>query len=459
MIIVQSHSISTTGNHCCSSRHPGSMLPGRKEPFDTPERYGRQTSLFMRRQTPAFDMPTTKFDLVQGLRRLLLSSSSPHFSRLLSWHNRYPHLHSTESYNILIALSIRLNTYSTTRSLLRLMIRHNLYPNEETEKLIVRYNVSAGFWINVWRQVLERYSQPAFIPIPILLELLASNIREYALPRKSTPNKRFRRLQRRGLKLSPELHLVRPPRRLVPLEPLRLLLLRFPDLTVDQLVKISPLLVSYVVRGLLRFNLEDSAVLLTKKHLEGQPPTLTPKRIRFLQDLINLHLSVGEVKLANHKRRRRLVEGLFLMHPQVKPNAKTACLLMRYMARSRRGGIEAYLFYKNFKARWGPTVDSLDVRGRIIKYALKQRKLGIANEIAKLPPITETPEDDVRAENRHGKLIPLRSFRSIYPGEGRSRQKWFRNLVALLIQRRKRRRLWNRKFLILWFLYLVYIAY
>jgi hypothetical protein len=375
--------------------------------------------------------PSTKWELLQHLRRLLFLIPAAPFSRLLSIHSRYHPLQSVESYNLLLFFSIRHSFSSRTRFLLDSMAANHVEPDEVTEKLVVRYLVSNGHWKTAWQQVVRRYSSVDRIPLPVLLELLAPGTRDF--PRSSQIREKSHRPDPCGDQLA--LASWRSPVK-IPIDTLMLILHRFPTLSLDELAKLPPRVVSYVVRGLIRNGHEEPAILITKRHLMSLPSHLRRSQVEFARNLVHLHLTTGEIKLANFKRRRRLAEALLSIHPSLQPNAMTGFLLMRYLGRSQRCGIEAYLFFKDYLGRWGSSVDSMDNRRRIIQYALKQRKLGIAKEIYGLPPLPmEQPQARVYMPYR------VRSWRSIYPRRGKGKRYWKRVLYRYL----GRRRAWKRK--------------
>lgn len=369
--------------------------------------------------------PSTKWELLQHLRQLLSLTPAAPFFRLLSVHGHYRSLQSVESYNLLLFFSIRHSFSSHTQFLLDSMAANHVEPDEVTEKLVMRYLVSKGHWKTAWQQVMARYSSVNNIPLPVLLELLAPGTRPSHM--------------RKSIRKSPHGHeadsLDWRSTVKIPLDTLVLILQRFPTLSLDELARLPPRVVSYVVRGLIRNGHEESAILITKRHLMSLPSNLSLSQVEFARNLVHLHLTTGAIKLANFKRRRRLVEALFSIHPSLQPNAMTVFLLLRYLGRSQRCGIEAYLFFNDYRKRWGSMVDSLDSRRRIIQYALKQRKLGIAKEIFGLPPLpAEQPPSRAYIPFR------MRPWRSIYPRRGRRERYWKRVLYRYLGRRRARKR-------------------
>ncbi|KAF8529446.1 hypothetical protein JB92DRAFT_2553434, partial [Gautieria morchelliformis] len=287
-------------------------------------------------------------------------------------------LQSVESYNLLLIFSVRHSFSRLTRYLLASMASNRIEPDKVTEKLVVRYLVSNGQWNTAWQQVMARYSSVANTPLPALLELLAPGTRNFPRLPSTHPNQSSPHRPQHSDGQHADARLLRIK---IPADTLVLILHRFPTLSVDELARLPSRVVSYAVRGLIRNGHDAPAILLTQNHLKTLPFILSPAQAEFSQGLVHLHLTTGAIKLANYKKRRRLVEALLSMHPSLRPNATTVFLLMRYMARSHRCGIEAYLFFKHYRAQWGPTVDSMENRRRIIQYALKQRKLGIVKEI------------------------------------------------------------------------------
>lgn len=351
-------------------------------------------------------IPTDVEQLTQYLRYLLRSRPPLPFSRIIDFHNRHSQHQSVHSHNILLGLSIRHGLPKTSQSLLNSLSMNHIEPNEETEKLVVRYLTSRGFWDKAWQQVINRYSTIQAIPTPIILELLAPNFPN--LPRlRPSPAEKF------------EKHNAPYPVCHIPQKFSKLILHRFVNLPPDALGQISLRVLNYVVRSLLKEGHGLAAIHLTESYIKTLPKRISTKRIERVQALVNTHLSTGEIKLSTFKRRKRLIEKLYGMHPQLAPNSKTLFLLMRYMAHSKRCGITAYLLYKSYLQKWGQTMDTLEVRGRIIKYAIKQRKLGIAREMSSLfdtstPQSSPSPSEDSIVT----KSSKLPSWRTIYPKKG-----------------------------------------
>lgn len=381
-----------------------------------------------------FSTPSTKWELLQHLRQLLFLTPAAPFSRLLSIHGRYRLLQSVESYNLLLHFSIRHSLSGRTRSLLDSMAANDVQPDEVTEKLVMRHLVSSGHWKTAWLQVMTRYPSVGRIPLPVVLELLAPGTRPFPrLVRTRTNPSLHYQLYSYGQQTVEDM----PSNSQVPFDAFLLILQRFPTLALDELAKLSFRVVSYVVRGLIRNGHEGSAVILTKNYLMSLPPDLSPERAGFARDLVHLHLTAGAIKLAVFEKRRRLVEALLSIHPSLRPNAITVFLLMRYLQRSRRCGIEAYLFFRHYREQWGSTIDSVDNRRRIIEYALKQRKHGIAKEIYQLPPLPMDQPEPIAYEP-----FRIRPWRTIYPRTGKRNWYWRKVFMKYL----ERKRAWQRNY-------------
>ena len=372
------------------------------------------------------------------------------FSRLIGLYQRHPMLQSVESCNLLLHLSIRHSFSRHTQILIRSMALNRMDPNATTEKLIVRHMVTNGHWKQAWQQVMRRYTSMADIPLAVLSELLAPGTRNFPR-RRLLPTRRLGNSSVDSRPSFPSRCLDEPLERVedgtlafkIPLDTLILILHRFPRLSLNEVARLPPRIVSYAVRGLIRNGHQEPALLLTENHLKSLPSNIPSKRIYFARELVHLHLSSGELKLANYKKRRRLVEYLFSLHPSLHPNARTVFLLMRYMKRSKRCGIEAYLFFKDYRARWGPVIDSLEVRRRIVEYAIKQRKFGIAKEISLQRPLDDPLLSHQSLGPRAQPLatLDMRAWRSLYPRKGKGARFWKRVVIRLL----GRRRAWKRR--------------
>lgn len=376
-------------------------------------------------------IPTDVEQFTHYIRHLIRTRPPLPFSKIIRYHNRHPDCHSVESHNLLLGLSIRHGRFRTSRNLLDSLSMSHIEPNETTEKLIIRLLISRGFWDRAWQQALDRYSKIQAIPLSIFVELLVPDS-HYA-----------RRAFLAGVQKSEAGlgHNAPYPINHIPRDVYKLVLCRFADFSSDILSKVSPRVVYYVVRSFLRTGQDSAAIRLTEEYIKTLPKKISTIRIQQIQALVNLHLSTGEIKYATFERRRRLVESLYSLHPQLYPNSDTLFLLMRYLARSKRCGVASYLLYKTYLEKWGPIMDDLQVRGRIIKYAMKQRKLGIAREMSSVPaspsmlpsPLVDTTDS-----------VEWQSWRTLYPRKGRKRSEFMTIVLKRLRESRRARWQLNR---------------
>ena len=420
-----------TQKQCLEDVHPPSIL--QKQPQ------------FLEDVRPPL-VPQTPRQLLQKIRRLLCLPYPAPFTRILHVHDRYPHLQSTESYNLLIGLSIRHNVYGHTRRLLRQMQEKGLQPDADTERYVARYVVTKGGWRLAWRGAIRRYSSLSNIPLSLLIEILGFRLRLYALPQAFKEPLESAR--------TPDLHPLWPvdtKRRYArvlrgmkarynpPIAPFQVFehLARLHPYQTEQL----PLRVVYhTVKCLLRAEppRENLAKRLTRKYIRQQNPELAPARVEALQGLVNLHLTVGEIRLSVFKRRRKLVHKFFKLHPQLRPNSKTAWLLLRFMARSRICGSEAYRFYQKYTRTWGPSVDSMDLRRKVIKFAIKQDRHDIAKTMSELPPLVHSRRwAKWTTPKRTDGLVPIFPWRLIYPQKGKIAKRSKSTFYKMLMRRRR----------------------
>lgn len=376
-------------------------------------------------------IPTDVEQFTHYIRYLIRSRPPLPFSKIIDYHNRHPECHSVESHNMLLGLSIRHGRFQTSRSLLDSLSMNHIEPNEATEKLIIRLLVSRGLWDRAWQQALHRYSTIQAIPLSIFLELLVPDSRH---TRHTSP---------KGVERSEagQEHNAPYPMNHIPRDIHKLVLYRFADFSPDVLSKVSLRVLYYIVRSFLRAGQDSAATRLTEGYIRTLPNKISTRRVQQVQALINMHLSTGEVKYAIFKRRKRLVESLYDLHPQLYPNSNTLFLLMRYLARSKRCGVASYLLYKSYLEKWGPDMDDLQVRGRIIKYAIKQRKLGIAREMSS-PPATSL-STSLSVDSTDTDSMELPSWRTVYPGRGRKRSEFM--TIVLRRLRESRRAQWQLK--------------
>ncbi|KIP12524.1 hypothetical protein PHLGIDRAFT_113606 [Phlebiopsis gigantea 11061_1 CR5-6] len=124
---------------------------------------------YVRPSLPAeFRAPTSREEMYRSLVYLskpsVTGNTRPH-TYLQRYHDGYPALQSTRSYNFLIGLAIGGGELDTAAHLLQSMYRHDLPDDLETQVLRVRLMVRQGLWGEAWE------AQVARGPVPLLVWL------------------------------------------------------------------------------------------------------------------------------------------------------------------------------------------------------------------------------------------------------------------------------------------------
>ncbi|KZT30630.1 hypothetical protein NEOLEDRAFT_1237853 [Neolentinus lepideus HHB14362 ss-1] len=322
---------------------------------------------------PSLPQSRTSSDLCQHLLFLLHYTKPPSVPRLINYHDAYPNLHSTTSFNLLFQHCIRHASYGTVHNLLLQMSREGFEPNTEMWKLWVRWMVKTGRWQHAWSEVTSKTTS---IPLPVWLEFFGSVHSRAFRKRDNETGKPIPAMQE--LQPSPELEATR----------YALLVQHWPkvDVTLYEHLQVQPHAIRVIVSSLLRSNLSSSAIQITKSYLENLPSQLTRKERSGCLDIIHQHLIHHPMRTVNwpaYAALRELIGAFITSRPELglRPTSTTLLLLLRGLKRAGRCGTIANAIMLEYKSRWGHSVVDERVRRRVASFARKEGRSDIVNEM------------------------------------------------------------------------------
>lgn len=307
-------------------------------------------------------LPETPPALYRNLLRLLHSRRShPDLPALLDYHDLFPQLHSTRSYNLLLSFALRHASFGTAQSLLACMRSDGISANLETRKLEIRWLIQTGWWNQAWDYAMKFCSIPTTagnsqLPLVVWLEFLRSAkrgcVRTRAHPRTA---ELFAQLDR---------------------DHYHLLMDNLPAL--EELAENAPRMIYFVAMFMLQSGQREAALSLTKAFLSRSDPNLSTTQARQYLDIIHLHLAFGSPckGLRRFYEDRKVLISLLKLHPTLRPTSTTLFLLLGSLRHSKRCGTIAWGVLRSFKAQWA-IMEDRRTRRRIISFALKEGRTDI----------------------------------------------------------------------------------
>lgn len=363
--------------------------------------------------------PTSRTSLYQNLLYFInVHKPTATLPSLVDYHSRYSAWHSTRSYNLLLDLSLRHRQYGVTEHLFR-SLRLNCVPfNIETHRLVVRCLVQQNMWDDAWDYVksLQDQKLPGHqcgkIPFHIWLELCRS------------PKKRRKASDSEGAKLTLEeqyelLHDSSPP-------------------NIPPLSATPPFAIFCLVDLMLRLGRQATATALTEAYFKALPHSLSKQSVVNCLRIIHSHLAHCKAKpgLPKFNVTRQMLISFLRLHPSLKPNGRTLCLLFKTLQRSKRCGTIAWRYLAKFKKDWGPQVENRRVLCRVSQLALKEGRLDIIKNIQKLEVASRIHRRRRLRESKWvttGKLRRL-PYRLIYPRNGKESRMWHRHRARIRLK-------------------------
>jgi hypothetical protein len=356
--------------------------------------------------------PTSRISLYENLLYLVNTHKpTATLPSLVDYHRRYSDWHSTRSYNLLLDLSIRHRQYGVTEHLFRSLRLECIPFNVETHKLVVRCLVQQNMWDDAWGYVHTLFSgdERGTIPFAIWLEFCR------------LPKKRRKLSKGEGPKATRE-------------EQFELLHNCSPT-DIPPLSTTPPFAVFCMVDLMLRLGRQETAMALTEAYLKALPRSLTSRSVVNCLRIIHSHLALCKAKsgLPRFYAARQILISFLQLHPALKPNARTLCLLFKALQRAKRCGTVAWKQLAKFKNDWGPQVENRCVLRRVSQLALKEGRLDITQKIRKLEFVSRLHrrEDGELKQVRKRRRLP---YRLIYPRNGKEARMWFRHRARICVK-------------------------
>lgn len=373
--------------------------------------------------------PCSRASLYRNLLYLVnVRKPSAPLPSLVDYHCHYPSWQSTRSYNFLIDLSLRHRQLGITGYLFRSLKRNGLSMNLESHKLMVRSLIQHGMWEEAWDYVwslIRRKSLPRdpngpeSIPFTIWLELCRA-------PKKRRKSLAYERSSTSLEEKYQYLHNVIPG-------------------DIPSLGTTSPFAIFCLVDLMLRTDRQQAALLLTKEYFKALPRFLNKKLVLGCLRIIHSHMARSTAKsgLPRFFDIRRTLISFLRLHPSLRPNGKTLCLLFNSLQKAKKCGTVAWKQLAIFKKNWGPQVQNHRVLRRVSLLALKEGRLDITKKIHDLDFASrvrrrrQLREESVvgrPAFNSPGQRRRL-PYRLIYPRNGKEARLWYRHRARIRLKR------------------------
>jgi len=293
--------------------------------------------------------------LTQRLHHLYTSFPHTSVKSLVAYHDAFPHLQSSRSYNFLLRLAIRHSAFGTARALLRSMRASRVPEDQTTWKLCVRLLVREGRWPEAYDLVLNLPKGPPHVPfvpdsIPVTVwaELLGTlKRRAFRLQHTRNPGMHNLMRYRQVMRLLPPLGVAST------------------DVPLPQAVYAS-------VAALLGMKEREAARKVTAQFITMQPKNLALR-------LVHLHVAAepGGQSLTTFYRALRDLRGFRALCPELKPNSITLFLLLGHLKGAKQCGIIGDKLAGWFRRRWGNSVVSPRVERRLLALAVKEKRVGL----------------------------------------------------------------------------------
>ncbi|KAH9937207.1 uncharacterized protein B0H18DRAFT_969572 [Fomitopsis serialis] len=334
--------------------------------------------------------PTSSEDLHRKLDHFQSLSPPPSLEWLIRYHARFRQHHSTETFNVLLRLAIRMARRKTAESLFIQMEKEAISPDLLTRQLRVRFLVRLEEgWERAWaEQTGLAREQDKPLPLAVWVEFfgtekrgairkwrLNDDLEEYALKPvkpvdRGTLQSRYRRLMQ-GM----------------------------PTLTPHEMARVPTAVVYNTVGNLILMDQLELAFKVTESFFLELPDRLEPSLHDRCLAIIHLHLTPSSPRgLKGHFALRRLVYQFLSMHHGLRPNATTLYLLMRPLLRTRGGGSAAEELVKTFVHRWGRSIVDERVRRRVAVLLCQQGQLSRAATVARAQKVVELARRELSTE-------------------------------------------------------------
>jgi len=342
---------------------------------------------------PKISRPLSPAELYQNLLYIRSLDPPPPYRNILNYHAQFRSHHSTRSFNLLIALGIRLSYFGTVRMLLGRMQAEGIRPDTFTRQLSVRNMILSGEgWDAAWKeQISQSRDEGISMPLPVWLEFFGTERTvESARPGRG-PQDLVRHLRDPGMTEPISLHTVQMR--------YRTLMQHMPSVSAREWAVVPAWAVHRVIRGLIRTDQRPMAIDITRFFFEGLPETLTERWQTICRQMIREHMFPRRAPpLVEYGRLRKEVLAFFDLRPDLCPDSAILFGLMRPLKKSDRCGKLASTLVDYFVNRWGVGVVDEQVRRRLASLAIKQKKLGVAKRVIRSQASVEAVRRELRAE-------------------------------------------------------------
>jgi hypothetical protein len=347
--------------------------------------------------------PRTHEELYCNLVAFLERRPPKPVTHLVSYHDRFPHLQSTNSFNLLLQHAIQHHDRGHSLLISRQLNRsQSCSPNTVTLRLWIRFLVEVGGDQPAWRALIQSAPRPFIDSIP------------------SDVWKEFLRIA------IPHLNQKSPETPQFPFGP-GPLFHKFIETSLQRnsdAVKNLHFLRMLVAR-LVKDGFHTHAITITERILREAPTDIPQRQEELLLSVIHQFLSFGPVSTVSHFKMRQLLAKFLAIRPTLYYDAQTLLLLLRSLGRTKNPGWQGYQLLRAWIERWGPSSESDAVQLRIATYAIRYHRDDIAlamlsrrqhRSIARFesPPTVGTASPG----------IPRQGMRQIYPEHGQRRVMW-----------------------------------
>ncbi|TCD67091.1 hypothetical protein EIP91_000554 [Steccherinum ochraceum] len=365
--------------------------------------------------TPHFTLhtPTSVNEHYQNLLRLVSRDPPPELSELIDYHEQYPTLQSTRSFNYLISRSIQHATHKQTRRLFSLMQAQGFSDNVETRALRARFLVRQDLWDAAWQADtaapgtmplsvwLEFFKSPQrrakIVPEPVaqenepgvtqvehVSEAGAEEVLEASVEEDSkvaTADDHDSRWEESISQLDENIDAKSDPERNAAL--LAFLMQHLPSATSKQWARIPDRVAHAIVSLLLRSDRWDFAESTTLTYFKTLGPHLDRRTCFRCLELIHLNMSRSRMHgLQEFYRRQNLLDRMLQVHPDFRPNSKSMFLLLAPLkTRVLHCGSIAWTTLQQFQAKWGPSIVDDRVRRRVADLAVKEGRSDVVEHM------------------------------------------------------------------------------
>ena len=383
---------------------------------------------------PVLATPTNDKALYHNLIRILRTRifSRPTLAALLDYHLLFPDLHSVESYNLLISLSIHHRAYGITNRLFRTMKGRSIEYNTETHRLYIRSFIFKGYWDRAWSYAMQLKNKfpGGAIPFPIWLEFCHARSKGPIIGSTYNPKTKKQLIRSEPVSImsarSNVINSNKPP-------------------TIPVLKDTPPAAIRNIVHLMVKSGLKRQALKLTEDYFRALPREFYSRMNDKYLDIVKLHLvtnRIGKTALVRFTATKKLYFSLLSLHPSLRPNSDTLMFILSILKRALRSGTVAWKFISFCKEKWGPEVENSLIRRRVSSWALKEGRMDIVATILRAEAIESTArrpylaELELRGDSSRQKnaFLDRPTVRRIYPRIGTELFNWHR-LRARIRQR------------------------